>query len=216
MPNTVCTSDRLIYRAVESDDDAVLLDMLSDPRDYANISASVPAPIGKKVGLQTRDRVQQQWSMAVIGCLKPEKSSTDTSSSAKDSDHAAGRSKLVPVVLVGLHPVPENMLHHSKADLGVMVMHEFQGRGYGSEAILWCLNWAFLHANYHRIQLNTYGWNTGAIRLYEKLGFVKEGCRREALWYQGRYCDGIEFGMLDREWRERYGQFDQADCNKIR
>ena len=68
------------------------------------------------------------------------------------------------------------------------------------------LGWGFRHANLHRIELGAFGWNTGAIRLYERLGFVPESRKREHLWHDGKYHDLVELGMLESEWRERYGQ----------
>jgi RimJ/RimL family protein N-acetyltransferase len=41
--------------------------------------------------------------------------------------------------------------------------------------------------------------------LYERLGFVYEGRKREVLWYDGEYHDMFLGAMLRREWQERYG-----------
>lgn len=45
-------------------------------------------------------------------------------------------------------------------------------------------------------------YNEGAVRLYEKLGFKREGVEREAIFSNGKFWDIIELGMLEREWRE--------------
>ena len=42
-------------------------------------------------------------------------------------------------------------------------------------------------------------WNTTALKLYEKIGFVTEGKDREALWYRGTWWDIIHMSMLDYE-----------------
>lgn len=52
---------------------------------------------------------------------------------------------------------------------------------YGSEAICWALDWAFSYANMHRIGLDVYEWNPAAMEAYGKVGFCKEGRRRESL-----------------------------------
>lgn len=39
------------------------------------------------------------------------------------------------------------------------------------------------------------------MRLYQKLGFVLEGREREAVWHEGRFWDGIEYSMLEGEWK---------------
>jgi len=42
-------------------------------------------------------------------------------------------------------------------------------------------------------------------RLYERLGFVHEGRKRDYLWFDGKYWDMVQLAMLEHEWRERYG-----------
>lgn len=50
--------------------------------------------------------------------------------------------------------------------------------------------------------IGAFGWNSGALRLYEKIGFKIEGRSRQALWHEGAWWDLIEFGMLEGEWWE--------------
>jgi hypothetical protein len=47
------------------------------------------------------------------------------------------------------------------------------------------------------------------LKLYERLGFVAEGRRREDTWFSIGWHDGGELGMLDREWlakMEKWGE----------
>ena len=80
---------------------------------------------------------------------------------------------------------------------------EHQGKGYGSEAVQWALGWGFDMAGLHRIGIEAFSYNEGAMRLYEKLGFVMEGRRREEIWFDGGWHDFVTYGMLEGEWRER-------------
>lgn len=86
--------------------------------------------------------------------------------------------------------------------MGIDIVQPYQGKGYGSEAIRWLLRFAFLTAGLHRVGISAFAWNTGAIRLYEKLGFKREGIQRDFMWFNGRWWDGINFSMLEDEWRE--------------
>lgn len=52
------------------------------------------------------------------------------------------------------------------------------------------------------MSVRAFEWNSGAIRLYEKVGFKHEGRGRETLWHEGRWWDGVEMGMLEGEWWE--------------
>lgn len=55
-------------------------------------------------------------------------------------------------------------------------------------------------AGLHRINITCFAWNEGAGRLYERCGFVPEGRRREVAYFDGKWMDILEFGILDREW----------------
>lgn len=81
---------------------------------------------------------------------------------------------------------------------------EHQGKGYGSEALLLMLDYGFGICNLHRIELEVYAFNQRAIRTYEKLGFHREGVRRDALYYNHQYHDAIQMSILEDEFRERH------------
>jgi len=80
------------------------------------------------------------------------------------------------------------------------ILPRYQGRGYGEEAIRWLLDYAFRRVGLHSVRMRAFGWNVGAIRLYERLGFVVEGREREAVWFEGRWWDSVTLGMLEDEW----------------
>ncbi|MBK9748433.1 MAG: GNAT family N-acetyltransferase [Chloroflexi bacterium] len=75
-----------------------------------------------------------------------------------------------------------------------------RGKGYGLEAMNLALKFAFHELNLHRIQLTVFGYNERAIRLYEKIGFQREGTIREFLARDGRRYDMYLYGLLKREW----------------
>ena len=87
--------------------------------------------------------------------------------------------------------------------IGVNILAEYQSQGYGTEAIEWVLQWGFEMAGLHRIEIGCFGWNDGARRLYERMGFVTESRQREKLWWKGTWWDLIEMAMLEGEWRGR-------------
>ncbi|KAJ4299412.1 hypothetical protein N0V90_004657 [Kalmusia sp. IMI 367209] len=105
-----------------------------------------------------------------------------------------------PIGQVHLSGSSIRMAHHRNTEIGIDILPAYQGKGYGSEAIRWVLEYAFKRAGLHKVRIRAFGWNEGACRLYQRLGFVLEGTEREALWHEGRFWDGLEFGMVDREW----------------
>lgn len=74
------------------------------------------------------------------------------------------------------------------------------GKGYGTDAMQILIRFCFMELNLHRVSLSVFAYNTRAIKSYEKLGFVHEGAKREALYRDGIYHDMLLMGMLRREW----------------
>lgn len=75
----------------------------------------------------------------------------------------------------------------------------YRGRGYGTDAMRLILRYAFGELNLHRVQLTVFSYNAPAIRLYERIGFVREGVYREALLRGGQRHDLLLYGLLEDE-----------------
>jgi RimJ/RimL family protein N-acetyltransferase len=79
------------------------------------------------------------------------------------------------------------------------------GRGFGGEAMRLLLWFAFAELNLHRVQLTVFADNARAIRLYESLGFRREGAFRQFLERDGVRQDMLLYGLLASEWRAGAG-----------
>ncbi|WP_251859954.1 GNAT family protein [Clostridium sp. Marseille-Q2269] len=77
---------------------------------------------------------------------------------------------------------------------------EARGKGYGSQVMELILDFAFKELNLHRIHLTVLEYNHRAIRLYEKMGFKREGVYREFIHRDGKRYDLYMYGILRREW----------------
>lgn len=88
------------------------------------------------------------------------------------------------------------------ATIGIFVGPNFQGQGYGYNALKITLNLLFNELNAHKVEIRVYNYNTNAIKLYEKLGFVKEGIIRHSSYHAGQFFDTIVYGMLKNEYCE--------------
>lgn len=77
---------------------------------------------------------------------------------------------------------------------------EFQGKGYGSDAMRVLCRFLYDQVNVRKIALTVYGFNKRAIRSYEKVGFRVEGRLREAMYRNGSYHDVIWMGMFQDEF----------------
>lgn len=77
-------------------------------------------------------------------------------------------------------------------------------KGYGSEAMILALNYGFAMLNLHRIELEAFPFNQRAIHVYEKLGFKREGIKRDGAFFNHKYYDMITMSILEDEFREKY------------
>lgn len=79
---------------------------------------------------------------------------------------------------------------------------QYWGKGYGTDAFQTLVNYGFEMLNLHRIFLRVYGENLRAIHSYEKIGFVKEGLLREAIYKNGKYLDVVVMSLLQPDWKK--------------
>lgn len=78
------------------------------------------------------------------------------------------------------------------------------GKGFGSEALIIALNYGFGMKNLHRIELEVLNENERGIHVYEKLGFRREGIKRDGCFFNHCYHDLITMSILEEEFRQRY------------
>lgn len=72
--------------------------------------------------------------------------------------------------------------------------------GLGTEATRLMLGYAFDTVGVHRVELDVYAFNPRARRVYEKVGFVYEGTKRQALRWHGEWIDSLVMAMLVDDW----------------
>ena len=183
-------SERLTYRAynVPKDDD-FYHSMHADPAVFLNTWKGLPRPITKKTIEHIR-AMFEDGLLCVVICTKP---LSMTASGAEPEPE--------PIGVLTIRSISPDLAHNRCGDLGIELRADTHGKGYGSEALRWALNWAFETANLHRVQLEAYEWNEPALRAYRSVGFQEEGRLRKAIWRDGRWWDELILGILDDEWK---------------
>jgi putative hydrolase of HD superfamily len=90
--------------------------------------------------------------------------------------------------------------------VGIVIYDEkLWGQGIGYEALgLWCDYLFHELTRFVRLDLRTWSGNLGMMRLALKLGFAEEARFRMARIVEGRYYDGMGYGVLRSEWEARY------------
>jgi RimJ/RimL family protein N-acetyltransferase len=83
------------------------------------------------------------------------------------------------------------------AQLGGLAVHpDFRGRRLSDEAARLFQRHLIFDLDFHRLQLECYGFNDRAIRHAERSGFVREGVKRKAYLRHGEWVDGVLFGLV--------------------
>lgn len=80
---------------------------------------------------------------------------------------------------------------------------KYRGMGIGKEAMELAMEFGFEEFNFHRIYLTVIEYNLPAIKLYESLGFIREGTQREFINRDNKRFDLYLYGILKKEWIER-------------
>jgi RimJ/RimL family protein N-acetyltransferase len=83
--------------------------------------------------------------------------------------------------------------------LRIAVTAGARGRGVGTEATQLLVGYAFTEIDdppVHRIGLEVHDFNHRAVRLYERVGFRREGVLRDALHWDGCFHEAIVMSML--------------------
>lgn len=78
---------------------------------------------------------------------------------------------------------------------------EDRRKGYGSQVLGMLLRYSFGELNLYRVTAVVPAYNEGAIRLFQKFGFMEEVRRRKAIHRDGEFWDLVSFGLLNAEWR---------------
>jgi RimJ/RimL family protein N-acetyltransferase len=100
---------------------------------------------------------------------------------------------------VGLDTVD---MRHRDASVGIVIGDlASQDNGYGRDAIVTVLRFAFETLGLHRVQIECHATNDRANHLYRSIGFTEVGRRRDAVFTRGEFVDEYVLDMLEDEWR---------------
>ena len=102
--------------------------------------------------------------------------------------------------LKDIHPVRRH------AELGIAIgSKQDWGKGYGYDAIVTCLRYAFDTRGLHTVMISAHADHARGLDLYRRVGFTEVGRERESIFREGRFLDLVLLDMTEGEFRERYG-----------
>jgi RimJ/RimL family protein N-acetyltransferase len=164
-------------RTRTDDDLNLLFSIATDLETWEERNPSAPAPL-------TRERFDARLARTA-GSDAPEDSVTFVVAA---DDKAVGSATLFGFDTFARH-----------AEAGISLVPGARGRGIGTAAISQLVEYGFVRRNLRRIHLQAISSNVGAIRAYEKAGFVVEGRQRQHAWVRGAYEDIVLMGILRSE-----------------
>lgn len=106
----------------------------------------------------------------------------------------------VPVGLIGLLGIEQR---NKKAEYYVALGEgEYKGKGVASMATELLLEYAFSELELNKVYLYTERENVSAQRLFERMGFRREGLLIEDIIYNGRKVDRFYYGITAAEYNK--------------
>ena len=82
-----------------------------------------------------------------------------------------------------------------RAELGIVVHDDYQGKGVGSNLVLFMVHVA-RSKGLKKLTLDVFADNPRALHVFEACGYVKEGQFPDHYWFRGEYHDVVRMGRV--------------------
>jgi RimJ/RimL family protein N-acetyltransferase len=168
------TTERLVLRRFRAADAGTLAAYRSDPdvARYQSWTAPVTIEQAREIvaRLEAGDPAQPGWFQYAI---------------ERAADHA-----MIGDVGVNRHA------NGMQAEIGFSLATAYQGQGYAAEAVRAVLDRLFDLDGLHKVEAECDARNTASARLLERVGFTREGLRRQHTWIKGEWTDDLLYGLL--------------------
>ena len=169
-------TERLFFRRVTRNDVAEILALRGNPETMKYI----PRPLTK-----TKEDALEHIDMIETKIINNE--GINWAVTLKNSPELIG--------LIGLYRVkPE----HHRAEIGYMILPEYNGKGIVTESIKAILDYGFQDMKLHSVEAIIDPQNIASEKVLLKNGFVKEGHFIENEYYDGKFLDAAVYSILNR------------------
>ncbi|WP_417899842.1 GNAT family protein [Bacillus haimaensis] len=101
------------------------------------------------------------------------------------------------VGMVGLHFIDWK---NRATSIGYFLSEDAQGHGIITKSITAILDYLFTTLKLHRVEIQCAVNNHKSIAVPERLGFVKEGIKRDGQLLYDRYVDLVTYSLMASEW----------------
>lgn len=111
-------------------------------------------------------------------------------------DHA-GKANIVTVGVCGFTSID---MTNRRAEFSLYTAPQFQGRGFGTQALRCLLTHGFGNLGLHVVWGEVFDGNP-ALEKFLSVGFQKEGIRRDFYFRDGKFIDAHLISMRSDEWK---------------
>lgn len=175
-PFPILETERILLRRVDINDVNEIFTLRSNPETMKYI----PRPLVKT----TEDALEH---IAMIDAKIENNEGINWAITLKDDAKLIG--------IIGHYRIkPENY----RAEIGYMLLPEFNGKGIMSEAVKEVINYGFNVMKLHSIEAIIDPENFGSEKVLQKNGFVKEAHLKENECYEGRFLDTVIYSILNK------------------
>ncbi|MFV8327424.1 GNAT family N-acetyltransferase [Flavobacterium sp. ZS1P14] len=169
-------TERLVLRRIDVNDVNEIFTLRSNPETMKYI----PRPLVKT----TEDALDH---IAMIDAKIENNEGINWGITLKDNPKLIG--------IIGHYRIkPENY----RAEIGYMLLPEFNGKGIMPEAVKEVVNYGFTVMQLHSIEAILDPENFGSEKVLQKSGFVKEAYLKENEFYDGRFLDSVIYSILNK------------------
>jgi len=112
--------------------------------------------------------------------------------------HLKGNNELIGYGMIALID-----RYNRRCKVGITIGDQrYWGKGLAKEALKAVISYCFETLGLNRIGAHIYAFNDRSIRLFEGLGFRREGTIRQSVHKKGQFVDEYIYGLLKSEWQE--------------
>ncbi|MBS4172736.1 GNAT family protein [Bacillus sp. FJAT-49736] len=101
--------------------------------------------------------------------------------------------------MVGLHYIDWK---NSTTSIGYFLAEHAQGKGIVTRTLTSLLDYIFGTLKINRVEIQIAVHNRKSIAIPERLGFVKEGIKRDGQWLYDHYEDLVTYSTLWKDWQK--------------
>ncbi|MDI1307647.1 MAG: GNAT family N-acetyltransferase [bacterium] len=175
-PFPLLETERLLLRRIDTNDINEILALRSNPETMKYI----PRPL-----LKTNEDALEH--IAMIDAKIENNEGINWGITLKNAPKIIG--------IIGHYRIkPENF----RAEIGYMLLPEFNGKGIMPEAVKEVVDYGFNVMKLHSIEAIIDPENFGSEKVLQKNGFVKEAHLKENEFYDGRFLDTVIYSLLNK------------------